>query len=185
VYDHFADLEVSHLLSCIIKSNRYHVKTIAIDKAVKQSLSGLSIVPDFDFLPQVDLKDIDEDNTALLILPGGKGWIEKMNFEIEPLVKHCYQRGITLAASGEATLLLADMKLLDKTRHISINASYLNTFSSACVSADHYVNHPSVYHQGIITANGLDPVDFSNTVLKVLELNAHVDQSVFEEIIVE
>jgi 2,3-bisphosphoglycerate-independent phosphoglycerate mutase len=59
IYDGFADREVSHLLSCVVKSNQYIVKTIALDKMVKQSLSGLTVVPDFDFITQVDLKDID------------------------------------------------------------------------------------------------------------------------------
>jgi transcriptional regulator GlxA family with amidase domain len=185
IYNGFADKEVSHLLSNIVKSCRYDVKTIAIDKTVKQSLSGLSVVPDFDFLPQVDLKDIDESNTALFILPGGEGWQEKLNFEISPLIKHCVKCGITVAASGESTLLLADLGLLDKTHHTSVSAEYLNTFSFAYNGHDKYINDSSVCHHGMVTACGQDAVDFSNAVLKVLDLKNQIEQSYYEELMFE
>jgi hypothetical protein len=87
-----------------------------------------------------------------------------------------------IAASGEATLLLADLGLLNRIHHTSINGNYLRTFSFAYNGHDNYINDASVCHHGIITAGGLDPVDFSETVLSVLDVSAQVQRSQWEEI---
>jgi transcriptional regulator GlxA family with amidase domain len=185
IYDGFADREVSHLMSCLVKCNRYVVKTIALDKTAKQSLSGLSVVPDFDFIPQVDLKDIDESNTELLVFPGGTGWEDKISFEMTSLMVHCIDQGITVAASGESTLLLAESGLLNDTLHTSINATYLNTFSAAYHGVNNYVHDATVCHEGIITTSGRDPIDFSNTVLKALDVNTELTQFFYEGVMFE
>src|SRR6478609_6047739 len=108
VFDGFADWEASYAAVGITKSEYYQIKTIAIDKTKKESMGGLTVIPDYDFIPQVDLDDINSGNTGLLILPGGTAWEVKTNKRIAPLVKHCLENDIPVAAICGATLFLAD-----------------------------------------------------------------------------
>jgi hypothetical protein len=112
VYDGFTEWETSFALNCIRNSERFTVKTIAMDKAVKKSAGGLSVLPDLDFIPDVDLKDICAFTTSLLILPGGAVWDNKVKLKIELLVSHCIKEGIMVAASGEASQMLSANELL-------------------------------------------------------------------------
>ena len=113
VFDGFADWEAAYALVGINLSKAFTIKTIAIDKTHKKSMGGVSIFPDLDFLPETDLCDIDQSNTAMLILPGGSAWEQKTNQSIAPLVLHCAEHGIPVAAICGATVFLADLGLLD------------------------------------------------------------------------
>ncbi len=94
VFNGFADHEVSHAVVNVLKNQEYQLKTIAITKDPVRAASGLNILPDLDFIPDVDLVDIDTGNTAMLILPGVKD-------EIMPLVNHCLLNGIPVVPSSE------------------------------------------------------------------------------------
>lgn len=94
VFNGFADHEIALAATNISKSNGCQLKTIAITKDPVKAASGLTIVPDLDFIPDVDLIDIDADNTAMLVLPGIKD-------EIMPLVNHCLLYDIPVVQSSE------------------------------------------------------------------------------------
>lgn len=94
VFNGFADHETSLAATNIRQLGECDVKTIAITKDPVKAASGLTIIPDFDFIPDVDLIDIDSDNTAMLILPGIKD-------EIMPLVNHCLLNEIPIIQSSE------------------------------------------------------------------------------------
>jgi hypothetical protein len=99
IFDGFADHEISLAATEIRRRNEYQLKTIAITKDPVKSLSGLTIIPDLDFYPEVDLFDIDSENTAMLILPG-------INDFIEPLVNHCYMHCIPVVHSHQISELV-------------------------------------------------------------------------------
>jgi hypothetical protein len=101
VYEGFRDHEISGTLSSISQTNQFLIRTIAIDKGVKRSSSGLLVLPDLDFIPEVDLKDMDALNTALLILPGGSMHDEKMKIKISLLANHCINEGIPVVTSRD------------------------------------------------------------------------------------
>src|SRR3954468_22731288 len=94
IFDGFADHEISLAATEIRRRNEYELKTIAITKDPIKSLSGLTIIPDLDFYPEVDLFDIDSENTAMVILPG-------INDYIEPLRNHCLLKGIPIFSSQQ------------------------------------------------------------------------------------
>ena len=96
VFHGYADYETSMACAGICKSDEFKVVTIAMKKDAVVSSSGLTIVPDHDFIPQVDLADIDKSNTAMLILPGGIA----NNDGIAPLVDHCLSHGIPVATAN-------------------------------------------------------------------------------------
>jgi hypothetical protein len=99
IFDGFADHEISLTATEIRRRNEYQLKTIAITKDPIRSLSGLTIIPDLDFYPEVDLFDIDCENTAMLILPG-------VNDYIEPLINHCNLHGIPVIHSHQIPEIL-------------------------------------------------------------------------------
>ncbi|MEJ0055712.1 MAG: hypothetical protein WDN75_08725 [Bacteroidota bacterium] len=73
VFDGFADWESSYAAVGISKSDRYQLKDLAMERTKKESMGGLAIIPDFDFLPAVDLDDINSDNTGMPDPSGRKG----------------------------------------------------------------------------------------------------------------
>ena len=79
---------------CVRETSEYRLKTIAINKEPIRSSNGITIMPDLDFIPDIDLIDIDSDNTAMLILPG-------ITDEIMPLVNHCLLNDIPVVQSSE------------------------------------------------------------------------------------
>lgn len=100
VFENFADWEVSSALAGIRKTNRFDVKTIAIRKETLWSASGLHISPDLDFIPEVDLNDIDHSSIAMLILPGGNLFMENDAEKLALLINHCICHEIPVIASA-------------------------------------------------------------------------------------
>ena len=174
VFDGFADWEAAYALVGINISKAYTIKTIAIDKTHQKSMGGVSIFPDLDFLPETDLRDIDQSNTAMLILPGGSAWEEKTNRSIAPLVLHCVEHGIPVAAVCGATIFLADLGLLDAIDHTSNDLGYLQLFSSYYKGHPFYQYRPSVACERIITASGPAAIEFAGTIFEMLGI-AHAD----------
>lgn len=165
VFNDFADYETSLVSVGINKSKLFQVKTIALTKDPVRSMSGATIIPDLDFVPDVDLKDIDRDNTAMLILPGGPVWENKKNDAIAPLLDHCVSLQIPVAAICGATIFLADRGLLDNVDHTSNALEYLNAFAKRYYGQSLYRNAPSVRTDNIITASGTASVEFAQDVL--------------------
>lgn len=116
VCDGFRDHEISAALNSINQTNQFSIRTIAIDKGIKRSSAGLSVLPDLDFIPEVDLKDIDSFYTALLILPGANTVDEKTKYKISILVDHCFGEGIPMVVSKD---LMCQLPLLP-ARNITV-----------------------------------------------------------------
>jgi len=173
VFDGFADWEPTYALVGINKSNSYNIKTIAIDKSPVKSMGGVSIFPDLDFLPDTDLKDIDPSNTAMLILPGGGAWEEKTNESIAPLVVHCIENGIPVAAICGATVFLADLGVLNTLDHTSNDLGYLQAFSSVYRGDSFYQYRSAVLGGQVITASGTAAVEFAAAIFDSLKINMH------------
>jgi putative intracellular protease/amidase len=173
VFEGFADWEPSYALVGINKSRAYTIKTIAIDKTHMRSMGGVSIFPDLDFLPGTDLNDIDPSNTAMVILPGGVAWEEKTNESIAPLVLHCIEQGIPVAAICGATVFLADLGLLDDTDHTSNDRGYLQAFSSQYQGDTFYQYRPAVSAGKLITASGTAAIGFADAIFEMLGIADH------------
>lgn len=103
VFDGFADHEVTLAMTGIRKSERFQVKTIALSKEPVTAQSGLTIMPDFDFLWTADLADIDPEVTAMVILPDLATSAHRASERIGQLVAHCLLAGIEVAAKTNAT----------------------------------------------------------------------------------
>ena len=173
VFDGLADWEASHALTGINKSNKFRIKTIALDKSPKQSMAGVTILPDVDFIPWVDLHDIDASNTAMLILPGGTGWRDNANDGIADLVLHGIRQQIPVAAIGDAAAFLAELQLLDYVGHTCNDNAYLPSASPRYAGEDRYRMKHAISDHGIITANGTAAIDFAREIFETLKIYDH------------
>lgn len=168
VFDGFADYETSLAATGIRNSNKYQLKTIGIRKEPIRTMSGMTVIPDLDFMPDTDLQDIDRDNTGMLILPGGSAWEQGRNELITPLVAHCLLHGIPVAGICGATVFLAELGLLNRSIHTSNSMDYLAVHSNVYRGQALYRSTPSVRSEFIITANGTAAVDFAHDIFEAL-----------------
>jgi len=173
VFDGLADWEASHALTGISKSNKFRIKTIALDKSPKQSMAGVTILPDVDFIPWVDLHDIDASNTAMLILPGGTAWRDNSNDRIADLVLHAIRQQIPVAAIGDATAFLAELQLLDYVGHAFNDNVSLQSASPRNAGGDCYRMKQATCDHRIITANGTAAIDFAREIFETLKIYDH------------
>lgn len=168
VFDGFADYETSLAATGIRSSSEYQLKTIGIRKEPIRSMSGMTMIPDLDFMPETDLEDIDGENTGMLILPGGDAWEKGRNELITPLVAHCLLHGIPVAGICGATIFLAQLGLLNRSVHTSNSMDYLSAFSSVYRGQALYRAMPSVRTEHLITANGTASVEFAQNIFEAL-----------------
>ncbi|HTJ47995.1 MAG TPA: DJ-1/PfpI family protein [Cyclobacteriaceae bacterium] len=171
VFDGFADWEIAHASVGIRKSNVYTIKTIALTKAPVVSMGGLQVLPDLDFIPEVDLCDIDGSNTAMLILPGGSMWEQQKNHMINCLVAHCLKCNIPVASICGSTVMLADMGLLNNVLHTSNDVDYLKFLSPTYEGCEFYRSYQVVQDQNIITATGTASIEFARTIFETLNID--------------
>lgn len=68
VFDGLADWEVPLALCKIRNSGRYEVVTVGFMGAPVTTMAGLKLVPD------IALAEVNPDDVAMLILPGGEMW---------------------------------------------------------------------------------------------------------------
>jgi transcriptional regulator GlxA family with amidase domain len=168
VFDGFADYETSLATTGIINSDSYQLKTISLHKEPVRSMSGITVTPDLDFMPDTDLQDIDSENTGMLLLPGGAAWEQGGNELITPLVAHCLLHGIPVAGICGATVFLAELGLLNRVAHTSNAMEYLSAYSKVYRGQSLYRATPSVKTDFLITANGTASVDFAEDIFATL-----------------
>lgn len=165
VSDGFADWQPSHALVGIRKSGCYTVKTLALEKGCVLSMSGMQVLPDLDFMPAVDLKDIDHDTTAMLILSGGDFWDKGKTAEIKLLVLHCLHHEIPVAAIGNAVFFLDQVKL---EAPVDQSPFSFDSFLSATVYHDCNVCSKS---ELIVAATETAGLDFAKAIFEVLDID--------------
>lgn len=170
VFDGFADWEASYATVGIAKSLTHRIKTMALDKSPVCSMGGINIFPDTDFIPETDLPDIDSSTTSMLILPGGDSWLSNQNPDLYLLVTHCIQQNIPVAAICGATVFLANNGLLNAVHHTSNDLEWLKAVSSHYNGESFYQCQPYVKDKGIITASGINPVEFAESIFETLQI---------------
>lgn len=168
VFDGFADYETSLAATGIRNSSDYQLRIIGIRKEPVRSMSGMTVIPDLDFMPDTDLDDIDKDSAAMLILPGGTAWEQGKNEAITPMVAHCLLHGIPVAGICGATVFLAELGLLNRAVHTSNSMDYLTANSNVYRGQALYRAMPSVRSEFLITANGTAAVEFAQDIFETL-----------------
>lgn len=171
VFDTMADWEVGYL-TAELKSGRYFKKglaplkivTVGIEKTPITTMGGLKILPD------IQLEECSVKNTGALILPGGDTWLDKIHEPIIKMAEKCINENIFVAAICGATIGLAQNGLLDSRWHTSNDLGYLKMVCSDYKGEKYYKNEPVVIDGKLITASGIAPLEFTEHVLKALDV---------------
>lgn len=168
VFDTLADWEPSFAMAGInnpafqTQPGRYEVKTVGLDSSPVKTAGGVTLLPD------LTLEQLEPEQSAMLILPGGEAWDEDQNREAALKAKEFLAAGVPVAAICAATAGLARIGLLDDTRHTSNAAEYLQ--ATGYQGAALYQNEPAVTDGQLITAGGTAPLEFAYQIFNKLEL---------------
>ena len=164
--DTMADWEYAYLtaglaMAAAQEPDRYRMRILADGQQEVTTAGRLRLRTDGD-LDQVDIEE-----TALLVLPGGDTWSSGHDRALD-LARSLLDRGGMVAAICGATYGLARAGLLDSRRHTSNASDFLA--ASGYAGAEHYLEERVVDDGGLITAPATAPVDFSAAIFRRLEL---------------
>ncbi len=170
VFPGFADWEPAHALAELRRHGGYRVETVAGDRNPVVSMGGLSV------LPSRTLAEVDIDDVAVLILPGGERWErEPMDDHLMSLIRQLELRATPIAAICAATTALVRAKALKGRRHTSNGLSYLQAQVPDYDEIGSYVDAPAVRDRAVITASGLGDVEFAREILAELRVLSEAD----------
>jgi len=147
----------------VIKKNR-KVVTFSMTGQPIRSQGNLNIAPD------IGIVDIDLDDLEALILPGGMFWPDFSDPKLDQLINRCIEKNKLVAAICAATAYLGKLGLLNSVNHTSNSLKYLKKESVNYSGETFYKDELAVTDKGIITASGLGAVDFTNKILRSLEV---------------
>lgn len=166
-----ADWEVGYL-NAEIHSRRYFKKERESLKIVTMSntrnpiitMGGLRVVPD------IEIKEFDMNDAAILILPGGNTWTDQIHDIVLSIAKKCLDNGSIVAAICGATIGLARVGLLNQRYHTSNDLEFLKMICPSYIGEKYYKKEPAVTDENLITASGIAPLDFTVHVLRKLDV---------------
>ena len=168
ILDEFADWEAAFLSSALNDKNitkNYTTNFASIDKNLKKSMGNLKVLPD------LTLKEIDENDVDGLVLIGGRTWrsqIEKTNTKIVELVKKFKNNpNKVVGAICDAAYFLATNGLLNDRKH-TVNSFDEIKDNSNYTNAKNFVEMESVIDGNLVTAKGDSPVHFAKNVMMAL-----------------
>lgn len=168
VFDTMADWETSFAIAGINNSRyqqhpgRYRVVTVGSTRKPVTTMGGLRIIPD------TTLREIDSNNAAMLILPGGETWESFSNLEAIDTARAFFVESVPIAAICGATFAIARAGMLDDFHHTSNSHDYL--IASGYRGEKFYCDIPAITDEGLITASGLAPLEFAREIFKTLDL---------------
>lgn len=170
--DLWADWEAAYAIAEINSSEKYTVKTIAIDNKPKQSIGGIKA--------EVDLligEYFDFSHCALIILPGGLRWKENDYHQIIDFVKRGYEMDVPIAAICGATQFLAKNGFLDEVYHTGDTFDYFKVLQGY-KGHDKFQTKQVVMDKNIITANETAAVEFAAQIFSLLKIdnNSEIDK---------
>ena len=168
LFDTMVDWSVSFALAGINncqfrkRPGRYSVVTVGATREPVRTMGGLRILPD------ATPADVDPEEAAILILPGGEQWQNGGNREAIDVARTFFVEGVPIAAICGATRALACAGMLDDFHHTSNSRGYLA--STGYRGGKFYCDVPAIADENVITASGAAPVEFAREIFRVLDL---------------
>ena len=162
VFDGLADWEAPLALCEIRNSGRYEVVTVGFTGAPVTTMAGLKLVPD------IALAEVDPDDAAMLILPGGEMWEAGSPEGFGALLERFQARGVPVAAICGATLEVVRAGLTRGRRHTSSDKGYLEAVVPEYRDGALYVDELAVTDGSLITASGVGSVEFAREITRHL-----------------
>lgn len=164
VFDQLADWECGLALAETNRSENFRVVTASFSTATVTTMGGLRITP------QIVLDELDPDDAAMLIIPGGDRWEDMTEPNLLSLLTQLDTLRVPIAAICGATLAVARAGLLDTRTHTSNRRGYLDEHVASYQGRERYVDRPAVTDGGVITASGSASVEFAREVLAQLRV---------------
>jgi putative intracellular protease/amidase len=170
-FDGMADWEYGYLVAELNsgrffarKGERLEVVAVGRSRESLRTMGGLCLVPD------ISVEDIDDGRCALLILPGGDSWFGPGHEAILEKARSLLDDGVPVAAICAATFGVAGVGLLDERKHTSNDLGFLKATCPKYRGEALYRTEGAVLDRGLITANGVAPLEFTSCVLGALGL---------------
>ncbi len=173
----FADWEGAHALAEVRRHGHYEVKVVGLNQLPVQSMGGMTVQP------TCALRDVDPEDVALFMLPGGDRWEQQPpERELLDLLVTLDACAVPIAAICAATTVVARAGLLRGRRHTSNGLDYLKRQVPAYSEAAMYVDTPAVRDRGLITASGLADVEFAQEVMAELGVLSQADRAYWAQL---
>lgn len=165
VFDGLADWEIGLVTYELNTRNAIKVTTVGFTKEPIRTGGGLKVLPD------IALPEIEPENTALFILPGGEMWHNTFDKELARVVIQLHKTGVPIAAICGATVFLAKTGIFkDGIQHTSNSLDYLQNNVPAYGEQTLYKDAYAITDEGVITASGAASVEFAYQILKTLQV---------------
>ncbi len=166
LFDGYADWEIGNILAELHRLAKIEIKSVSFSDTPVVSMGGLRVIPDMT-LSEMDIHDV-----LIFIIPGGYMWEKGYPAEeLERILHQLEKAKIPIAAICAATTVLARAGLLQGRKHTSNSLNYLLKMVPDYAGSKNYVDTMAIRDQGIITASGLGPVDFTMAILEELNLS--------------
>jgi putative intracellular protease/amidase len=168
----FADWEAAHALAELRRYGHCRVQVVGLTRQPVVSMGGVTVQPD------CGLSEVDLENVAMFILPGGDRWEKQpVERELVDLLTTLTERAVPLAAICGATTAVARAGLLRGRRHTSNGRGYLERQVPEYTESAGYVDAPAVRDRGLITASGLADVEFAREIMAELGVLSEGDRA--------
>lgn len=168
----FADWEAAHALAELRRHGHYQVRVLGLTREPVESMGGLIVHP------TAALAELDPDDVAMFILPGGDRWDQQpVERELIAALKTLEAHAVPIAAICAATTAVARAGLLTGRRHTSNSLEYLKQHVPDYAGAAMYVNARAVRDRGLITASGLADVEFAEEIMAELGVLSDGDRA--------
>lgn len=171
VFPGFADWEPAHAVAELRRHGAYRVETVALSMNSVESMGGIVVQP------SRTLADIDPNDVAIFILPGGDRWEQQPpERELMQLLNRLDADRIPIAAICAATTAVVRAALLRGRRHTSNGLTYLRQQVPDYAEATNYIDAPAIRDRGLITASGLSDVEFAREIMAELGVLNEADR---------
>ncbi|HEX2445699.1 MAG TPA: DJ-1/PfpI family protein [Vicinamibacterales bacterium] len=164
VFNGHADWETPFAMCAITESGRFNVVTVGFSREPVTTMGGMKIMPD------ITTKDLNIEEAAIFVLPGGTQWEQGANDDLEAILRRVHGAGVPVAAICGATLAVIRAGLTRKRRHTSNGKWYVKGMIPEYRDEAAYVESLAVTDGHLITASGLGGIEFAREVIKLLGL---------------
>lgn len=178
IYDGLVDFEVGHLLA-ELRTGRFTGEPFQI-RAVGLSGDPVTTMAGLDLTPDMSIAETEPADSSLLVLPGAELWDRGGGGEFADLAARFLAAKVPVAAICGAAAGLARAGLLDRRRHTSAAAEYLEATGYAGGAL--YVEERAVADDGLVTAGPQSPVQFATATLGLLGLASDEVLEAYEDL---
>ncbi len=173
IYNEMADFEITPIAHILGTDLGKEIITIAYDNDIIKSMSGL------EYKPKVLVKDVVEETTDGLIIPGG--WNSELRPELIQLIENVNSQGKLLGAICGGPYFLAKSNILQNRRYTTSMVEWTEMYKQQYGEIDPFpretfVNERVVVDKNLITSQGIAFIDFACEICDWFKLFKNEDE---------